>query len=35
MNKDDGQTAADLRAALTLDEYPRAAGYDPRWALDN
>ena len=25
----------DLTARLTLKEYPRAAGYDPRWVLDN
>jgi SAM-dependent methyltransferase len=35
MNKDDAQTAAELRAALTLDQYPRAAGYDARWVLEN
>ncbi|HWE63001.1 MAG TPA: methyltransferase domain-containing protein [Chloroflexota bacterium] len=27
--------AQDLRAALTLDQFPRAASYDPRWVLDN
>src|SRR5579872_4718892 len=27
--------AQDLRAALTLDQFPRAAGYDPRWVLEN
>ncbi len=24
----------DLAAALTFDEFPRAAGYDPRWMLE-
>src|SRR5690349_6128757 len=35
MNNDDKQTAADLRAALAVDQYPRAAAYDARWVLEN
>src|SRR5579859_6576528 len=35
MTTDDAHTAAGLRAALTLDQYPRAAGYDTRWVLEN
>jgi SAM-dependent methyltransferase len=35
MNKDDEQTAADLRAVLTLEQYPRAAAYGGHWVLEN
>src|SRR5579864_3135884 len=35
MTTDDAHTAAGLRAVLTLDQYPRAATYDPRWVLEN
>jgi cyclopropane fatty-acyl-phospholipid synthase-like methyltransferase len=31
----DDPSLADLRAILTLEQFPRAASYDPRWALDN
>ena len=31
----DDPSLTDLRAALTLDQFPRAATYDPRWTLDN
>jgi SAM-dependent methyltransferase len=29
------ETEEILRQALTVDRYPRSAGYDPRWVVDN